>query len=256
MPTETARSLLGHWRKPAGAALTVAALASPAGASLATQDVMRQIGVRPVEPATAASDFEAPLLDGGRAALSDHAGRWVVLTFFATWCGPCRAEMPSLERLHQELGDRGLSVLGVSVDRRKDPLPAFLSQLGVTFPILWDETGRAGSLYRASSIPITYVIDPSGHVVGVSIGARDWSVTAPAFASLLEGGELPGESVYADAEGPVELPRTLTPPTADVAVASGNLRPGEPFDLTVRILWAGNFNEYLLHPPRCICPRA
>ncbi len=239
--------------------------------------LLRGRGIRPVQPPTPASDFRLPDLAGGTRALSESRGQWVVLTFFATWCGPCRSEMPTLEQLHRKLGDEGLVVLGVSTDRSEAKLPAFLDGLGITYPNLWDSTGATGRAYRATSIPLSYLIDPAGRIVGVSRGARDWSTLADLFErsfeiyppgegpSATDGGNHEEVADAAAATGrtteptaepvPVELPTQLEPPTAQWALSTAEPRPGETFYLDIKILWAGNFDEYLLLPPALEAPQ-
>jgi peroxiredoxin len=213
-------------------------------------------GLRPIEPPVAASDFSLPELGGGQRSLSDFAGRWVILTFWATWCGPCRAEMPSLERLHLSRKAAGVTVLGVSVDRRATEAERFMDQYSLTFPNLWDNRGEVGSVYRAQSIPLSYLVDPAGRLVAVSVGARDWTALQPMMDALLElapAGQSEPE-VYETTSTPIELPRTFEPPTGEVALLEPAPEVGQPFALEVRVRWAGNFDDYLLHPPRLELP--
>lgn len=233
----------------------VSAATTEAGDTLPA--LLQQHGIRPVEPATPAASFALPDLSGERRALSDFEGSWVVLTFFASWCGPCRAEMPSLETLHQERADNELVVLGISLDDQQASVAPFVEQLGVTFPVLWDEDGRAGRAYRANSIPITYLIDPSGRIAGVSRGARDWAALGPMLDRVVAmGGAAPsGEATYAALEdGTVDLPSAVTPPSAVVELSKDRPRRGETFELAIEIRWSGTFDEYLLHPPQVALP--
>ncbi len=235
--------------------------AVPAGdASVA--GLLAQYGVRSIEPSSPASDFTLPNLAGGETSLSDYYGSWVVLTFFATWCGPCRSELPTLERLHQERAAQGIVVLGVSVDDNRAPLDPFVRQLGLSFPILWDQAKQAGAAYRASSIPTSYLVDPRGRLVGVSRGARDWSALAPMLDAVLEA--VPATltvdpqprppDAYADAGDPVATPAITDPPTAELALSTDTPEAGEAFHLDIRLRWAGNFDEYLPHPPQVQLP--
>jgi peroxiredoxin len=225
-----------------------------AGPDLA--DRLAQHGIRPVEPPSPATDFTLPRLDGGEASLSDSRGRWVVLTFFATWCGPCVSEMPSLERLYRERGERGVTVLGVSIDESRDPLEPFVKKLDLSFPILWDPRGQSAALYRASSIPVSYLIDPQGRIVGVSRGARDWSALTGLMDSALEWmppGEAGGSS-YDPGGGVVSLPSEFDPPTAAISHFPSEPRAGRPFFLDVKLNWAGTFEDYMLQPPHVTIP--
>ncbi len=219
-------------------------------------EIVASYGLRPIDPAVQSPDFDLPDLGGGQGSLSDFAGRWVVLTFWATWCGPCRWEMPSLDELHQSRQAAGLSVLGVTVDRTVEPAERFVEDYGLTFPNLWDSSGRAAEIYRADSIPLSYLVDPAGRVTAMSIGARDWAALQPMIDELLElvpaGTTDPTE--YEVAGAPLELPSTLQPPTAEVVLLSERPEVGESFSVEVRVRWAGHFEDYLLHPPRIQLP--
>jgi thiol-disulfide isomerase/thioredoxin len=109
----------------------------------------------------------------------DYAGRVVFANFWATWCPPCRAEMPSLQKLHQEFERDGFAVLGVNVRELGGGMKsrAFAKELGLTFPIL--EGPRFGSpAYDASPIPQTYIVDRQGRVLGRRPGGQDWTTVA------------------------------------------------------------------------------
>ncbi|MCP3962943.1 MAG: TlpA family protein disulfide reductase [bacterium] len=222
------------------------------------RDLLKGHGIRPIQPPTPATDFELQDLAGGRGSLSDHYGNWVVLTFFATWCGPCRTELPTLERLHQQRGGSGVVVLGVSIDDPDAPVESFVRQLGLTFPILWDPTKQVGATYRASSIPVSYLVDPLGRLVGVSRGSRDWASLTPmldaALAAVPATSGAPPPDVYADAGEAVATPTVSDPPTAEVRIDTETPEAGQPFHLDIELHWAGNFEEYLPHPPEILLP--
>ena len=239
----------------------VAGLGTPAAASDAEiAQALRSADLRPVEPATAAADASLRALDGSQARVSDSLGRWLLLTFVASWCGPCVQEMPTLDAVAQsELGE-AIDVVGIAIDRDADALEAFLGQVDVSFPVYWDPTGALAQVYRARSIPLTYVIDPTGRIRGVARGARDWSAFGPLYELLLA--EIPPSAVpantssaYRDDLERVELPIRLTPPEARVAgPVERTVRVGTPFEIEIAVTWAGNFDEYLLHPPRIVLP--
>ncbi len=226
-------------------------------------DLFSRYGIRPIQPSAPASNFTLGDLAGGETSLSDYYGSWVVLTFFATWCGPCRTELPTLERLHRERAADGVVVLGVSIDDPSAPLSDFVRQLQLTFPILWDQTKQVGATYRASSIPISYLVSPEGQLVGVSRGSRDWAALSPMFDAALAAvpATLTGDpagvvaaDVYADAGESVATPSVSDPPTAEVRLDNATPRAGEPFNLDIELHWAGNFEEYLPHPPEILLP--
>jgi peroxiredoxin len=246
-----------HGKKLVLTLLVVVMLGASGAPALSPAEIVSRHSIRAIDPATPATDFTLPALTGETVSLSDYHGSWVLLTFFATWCGPCRSEMPSLERLHQQLTDYGLVVLAVSVDQQQQVIEPFIKRLGLTFPVLWDERGEAARTYRASSIPISYLIDPTGRLVGVSRGARDWASLAPMVNDLLA--EIPPDSdptrAYVAADtGPVELPSTVEPPTAEVSLLTQSPTAGTPFFLEVRLNWAGSFEEYLPQPPQVHLP--
>src|SRR5205085_6791889 len=92
--------------------------------------------------------------------LGSLRGRLVVVNFWATWCPPCVAEMPSLERMHRALGAEGLVVLGVSVDEDEGAVREFVARHGVSFPILRDPGGRAAAAYRTTGCPEPLLVGP------------------------------------------------------------------------------------------------
>lgn len=214
-------------------------------------DLVATRGFYPLEPAEAAPAFELPNLAGKPVALASFRKQWVLLTFFATWCGPCRSELPSLERLHQSRPTGPLRVVGISIDRDQAALEPFVAGLGLTFPVLWDGAGRAGAAYGAASIPFSVLIDPAGRAVAVARGARDWSGLGSFFDSLagLSGG---GTAV---ARAPaVAVPPPLVPPSATAEVSNPRPKIGEPFELVVKVRWSGRLADYMLSPPELTLP--
>jgi cytochrome c biogenesis protein CcmG, thiol:disulfide interchange protein DsbE len=111
-------------------------------------------------------------LDGQNVNLSDHLGKVVVLNFWASWCPPCRAEMPAIQQVYQDFQDQGLVVLAVNV-ANQDTMTAMLTFLGSfehTFPILLDENGAVNRLYAVSSLPTTFFIDREGMIRDLVVG--------------------------------------------------------------------------------------
>ena len=112
----------------------------------------------------AAPDFDLASRDGGRVALSDLTGQVVMVNFWATWCGPCRQEMPQLEALYERYSDLGFTLLGVNVEEDSSGADAFLADTPVSFPILFDPENQVSELYNVVAMPSTVLIDKSGNL--------------------------------------------------------------------------------------------
>ena len=109
--------------------------------------------------------------------LASYKGQVVLLNIWATWCAPCRIEMPSMEQLYQELGPRGLHVVAVSIDDpgSEQQIRDFAKQLGLTFEILHDASGKIQKQYQTTGVPETFVIGRDGVIRKKVIGAATWS---------------------------------------------------------------------------------
>ncbi len=118
-----------------------------------------------------APDFELPTLDGGTARLSDLRGKGVILNFWATWCPPCRFEMPALQRVYQENQDR-IVVVGLNLTASDDinAVRAFIQEMGLTFPIWLDVEGEVADMYNLVALPTTFFIDAQGTICEVVLG--------------------------------------------------------------------------------------
>jgi cytochrome c-type biogenesis protein len=144
-------------------------------------------GPRPrVEIGQEAPAYAARTMAGDSVSLALLRGRPVVLNVWATWCAPCREEVPYLESLHQQYRDRGLEIVGVSVDARgtDDKIRAFAGEYGMTYPIWLDPDERVNSIFRAIGVPSTYVIDRGGVLVWKHLGTL--RPTTPGFAEALD----------------------------------------------------------------------
>ena len=133
-------------------------------------------------------DFSLPLLAGGSAGLSAYRGKVVVLNFWATWCPPCRAEMPSMETFYRRFKAQGLEILAVDGGEDAAMVRQFIQQNGYTFPVLLDRDNAVNSRYGISAIPTTFILDRSGKIIATVMGSIRWDdpkVTA-AFDTLLK----------------------------------------------------------------------
>jgi peroxiredoxin len=131
-----------------------------------------------------APDFRLPTLDGGSAALSDHRGHRVLVNFFATWCDPCRAEMPGLEAQAQKHTADEWVVLGVDVMESREALSAFRAEFGLTFPLLRDENAEVARQYLVTGTPTSLFIDRAGRVVERREGYMSESELATVIESM------------------------------------------------------------------------
>jgi peroxiredoxin len=163
------------------AAIPVKATDSPSA------DELHAVGLSQVRPGTRILDFELQDLQGKKVKLSGLAGQVVFLNFWATWCPPCRAEMPSMERLHARLKDKGLTVIGVDLQEGQREVEDFVHEYKLSFPIVIDRSGSVASAYGIRSIPTTYVIGRDGTILAGRIGGQEWDdpVIADFFEKLL-----------------------------------------------------------------------
>lgn len=119
-----------------------------------------------------APDFTLETLDGGQMTLSDLRGQVVLVNFWASWCPPCRAEMPAIERVYRSYKDLGLEVLAVNTTNQDDvaSAAAFVQELGLSFPIPLDHTGAVSASYNLRGLPSSYFIDEQGVIRSVVVG--------------------------------------------------------------------------------------
>jgi thiol-disulfide isomerase/thioredoxin len=113
-------------------------------------------------------------LDGRRHRLADYRGKVVLVNFWATWCVPCRDEMPSIQRLKDRLADKPFVVLAVNLDEPEARVRTFLSQMKVDFTVLLDPEKKAAKAWKARILPASFVIGPDGRIRYSVVGELDW----------------------------------------------------------------------------------
>ncbi|WP_440904354.1 peroxiredoxin family protein [Catenovulum sp. SX2] len=111
-----------------------------------------------------APDFTLKTVSGENVKLSEQKGQIILLNFWASWCGPCRKEMPALEDLHQQFSDLGVAVWGVNVEQDPEPGKGFLKEIEVSFPIMFDSENTVTAAYDVAAMPTTILIDRDGKV--------------------------------------------------------------------------------------------
>lgn len=119
-----------------------------------------------------APDFSVETADGGYSSIQDYRGSVVILNLWASWCPPCRAEMPALQSIHDTYQAKGVIVVGVNMTYQDNVSAAisFTEEYGITFPILLDRTGLVGNLYHMRALPTTFLIDRQGVIQEVVVG--------------------------------------------------------------------------------------
>ena len=140
--------------------------------------------IRPPRPKQA-SDFTVPLLGGETLRLRAQRGKPVLVNFWATWCGPCREEMPAMERLYLKHRDRGFVLLAVSVDSDATLVRPFLDKLKLTFPVTLDTKMDLANVYGVRALPASFLIDRNGYLTALALGPRPWDNRAA--HALVEG---------------------------------------------------------------------
>lgn len=148
---------------------------------------------RPINVGTPAPDFRAFDRQGRPVGLADYDARVLLVNIWATWCLPCREEMPSLQRLYEQMKDQGLEIVAVSVDARVgetdalghsgSDIRAYADTLGLTFEIVHDPTGRIQETYRTTGVPESFVIGPDRVIYKKVIGPTQWD--APEHQALI-----------------------------------------------------------------------
>jgi peroxiredoxin len=160
----------------------------PAGA---TEDPARALDLIKPNRQQQAKEFKVTALDGGRLSLADLKGKVVFLNLWATWCGPCKEEMPAMERLWQRYRGQGLVVIALSMDSGGAKIvKPYIEQAKYTYPVGLDPKMEIAQLYGAHSVPSTFIIDRNGALRAIALGPRVWDGRASFafFDALLKDG--------------------------------------------------------------------
>jgi thiol-disulfide isomerase/thioredoxin len=150
--------------------------AAPGGAvSLDVQKSFKDAGLPVQSRRISPIDFTLPLLNTGSQKLSALKGKVVFLNFWATWCGPCRLEMPSMENLYSRFKDQGLEILAVNSGEGRNDVASFMKSNKLNFPAALDESGAISRQYGVQAIPTTFIIDREGEIISRVVGSLDWN---------------------------------------------------------------------------------
>lgn len=162
--------------------LTLVAASMVYGASTGS-DPFAAFGVAPLPPGGQETAFDLKALDGATLGSHELAGKVVLLNFWATWCGPCKEEMPSLARLQSQFDPAQVRVVTVTTDMYPQGIKQFLDHLGITLPVLFDEDQELSRRFMVRGLPTTVLIGRDGHAVGRAVGPRSWD-SRDSFALL------------------------------------------------------------------------
>ena len=177
--------MMRHWLSGMALCLLMAVGTGLGGAS--AQDIVPVAGRHSVKLGEPAPNFQLRDMQGHLVALSDLRGKVVMVNFWATWCGPCRVEMPAMEALYRTFSRKDFEILAVSTDAQGISVTRpFQQENHLTFPILHDADYRVGLTYGARSLPMTFMVDRQGVIRHQIFGARDWgAVEAQQLVQML-----------------------------------------------------------------------
>ncbi len=128
----------------------------------------------PVPGKPVAPGYRLPDMDGESHKLDELKGKVVIVNFWATWCPPCRRELPSMNRAWKKVKGEGIVIVGVNVGEDEDTVFAFNGEYPIDFPVLLDQEGEVIARWPVKGLPTTFVVDPEGRIVYRAIGGRDW----------------------------------------------------------------------------------
>jgi thiol-disulfide isomerase/thioredoxin len=154
--------------------------------STAATELLAKAGLDVPQKEIPSVDFTLDSLDGKKVSLSSYKGSLVFLSFWATWCPPCRKEMPGLQALYEKLKAKGLVIVAVDLAEYKKVVSDFIKKNGYTFPVLLDSTGAIGGGYGAQSIPTNYIIDRKGNIIARKVGIDGVEWNSAQRVSLFE----------------------------------------------------------------------
>ncbi len=176
-------SVTRRWRGLVGISALLGVLGLSAAHAGLAQDSLGALKLARFAPGTDAPAFTLKSLDGQVVASRALSGKVVLLNFWATWCVPCREEMPALERLRKSVDPNEFALIAITADIRPKEIRAFFKELGLGFPTLLDEDQDVSMAYRVRGLPMTFLIGKDGKLVAWAAGPRNWD--SPEMAALI-----------------------------------------------------------------------
>ncbi|GEM_PF-1353976 len=195
-----------------------------------------------------ASDVTLQDMSGNERLLSTYKGRWILLSFWASWCGPCMSEMGSLEALSKSVKAAGIDVVGVSVDNSLQEAKKVARGQNLSFDIYFDHTGKARNSYFSTSIPVTYLINPEMKIIGVAKGARKWENFGDDLVAISKIKNLDMNKLVSEQKSfnPTE---NLVPPKIKLIVPTGKIETNKEYEVVIKLSWEGSAIKYAIKAP-------
>lgn len=138
------------------------------------EQVFASLQVQLIEPPRPVQDFTLRNLQGKKVSTEDLRGKFVWINFWATWCPPCRGEMPSMQTVWEKFGGEEFVLLAVDIRESEQTVRSFVENNNYTFPVLLDKEGQVAKSYGVRAIPSNIFVSPEGKIIGQAIGAREW----------------------------------------------------------------------------------
>lgn len=152
-------------------------LAVPDAGQAELMELLQKLNLTVYSRSTIPPEFNGPMVDGREMSLASLQGKVIVLNFWATWCLECRSEMPAFELLHREFSTQGLAVMGINAREGTATIREYAKELGLTFPLILDPSGKINSTYGVIGLPTTFLIARNGRAVALAVGPREWTST-------------------------------------------------------------------------------
>jgi len=137
-------------------------------------DLLERLGVLPFSSEVPIDSFVRPALAVETRSLDDYAGSIVLVNFWASWCAPCREEMPSMQTLHDSMEGTEFAMLAVNVLESREVAAAFIDEFGFTFPVMLDRDGSLSRAFGVRGFPSSYILNGDGNILGMKLGFHDW----------------------------------------------------------------------------------
>lgn len=217
-PSDPTGSMKGVWRSEAWKAilwqlakalrvpvaiLSLLSHANPSHGQITPEQLFKKFKLLPQAGSVMAPGFETENLRGEAVRLANFKGKLLLLNFWATWCPPCRLEMPAMEMLYQEFKEHGLAIVAMNFAEGPEPIRKFAKEQNLSYPILLDKKGEIAKAYGVFRLPETIVIGRNGNILAKSTGYKDWydnqtrelvSLLLRDETVLISGGQAAGET--------------------------------------------------------------